>query len=291
MATLTETQRMDIINALREYVGKYPSQNKAAASLRGVSAGTISQILNGKLELISEEMWRNIAAQVIMQQTEGWQVTDTKPFKEILFAMEDCQKYKNVTWVIASAGSGKSTAAKIYQNEHKEVFLVNCSDDMRKTDIVNELSRAVGLGQTDRSTSTRNLLMDIIDEIITMENPLIIFDEGDKLPDRTLQYFITLYNHLEDRCGIVFLSTNYMKRRMTYGLQYNKQGYQEIDSRLGRRFFDVDENTPKEVWMICQANGISDETTIKEIIGETQSCGFDLRRVKKAVHKAKRKNR
>ncbi|MGL4332114.1 MAG: ATP-binding protein, partial [Bacteroidales bacterium] len=153
------------------------------------------------------------------------------------------------------------------------------------------LSRAIGLGQTDKSTSTRKLLMDIIDELVTMDAPLIIFDEGDKLPDRTLQYFITLYNQLEDRCGMIFLSTNYMKRRMTYGLQYNKQGYQEIDSRLGRRFFDVEETNASDVWMICQANGLTDEKTIKAIIEETQSCGYDLRRVKKAVHKAKRKTK
>ena len=43
---------------------KYPSQTKAAGSLKNTSVGTVSNILNGRYENISDEMFRNIASQV-----------------------------------------------------------------------------------------------------------------------------------------------------------------------------------------------------------------------------------
>ena len=45
---MNEKQKEQIRKALRLYVMKYPSQNKAAASLDGTSAGTVSSVLSGK---------------------------------------------------------------------------------------------------------------------------------------------------------------------------------------------------------------------------------------------------
>jgi len=288
MALLNEKQKQEITEALRTYVANYPSQNKASASLSGVSSATISQILNSKIELVSDEMWKNVASQV-MRSSSGWNITETRPFKEIYFALSDAQVYKNVTWVVAPAGSGKTTTATMYKSKHKEVFMIQCSEDMRKNDLVGELATAIGISQTERYSSSRNLLKQVISRVVQMDSPLLIFDEADKLSDKVFQYFITLYNTLEDKAGIIFLSTNYIKRRMTNGLRYNKQGYQELDSRLGRKFFEVDPADAKDIYLICSANNISDDKSIRDIIGEISNCQYDLRRVKKAVHKAKRK--
>lgn len=70
-----------------------------------------------------------------------------------------------------------------------------------------------------------------ISMIAFLNNPLIIFDEGDKLTDSVFNYFISIYNRLEGHSGIVFFSTDYIKRRMENGLRYNKKGYKEINSR------------------------------------------------------------
>lgn len=45
---LTNEQKNEIRELLQNYVGRYPSQNKAANSLIGISAGTVSTILNGR---------------------------------------------------------------------------------------------------------------------------------------------------------------------------------------------------------------------------------------------------
>lgn len=56
---LTKNEKGQIQEYLRQYVSKYPSQNKAAQSLMGTSSATVSSILQGKWENISDDMWRN----------------------------------------------------------------------------------------------------------------------------------------------------------------------------------------------------------------------------------------
>ena len=63
----TNKEKEQITGRLRMYVSKFASQNKAVASMKGTSAGTVSNILNGKWENISEDMWRKVSDQV------GWQ--------------------------------------------------------------------------------------------------------------------------------------------------------------------------------------------------------------------------
>ena len=72
-----------ISESLRAYVAKYPSQTKAAGSLKGVSVGTVSNILNGRYENISDEMFRNVASQVGGVSATGWQIVETGAYQEI----------------------------------------------------------------------------------------------------------------------------------------------------------------------------------------------------------------
>ena len=56
---MTQQEKDTIREALRVYAAKYSSQKKAAASLNGVSAGTLSAVINGKYENISDDMFRS----------------------------------------------------------------------------------------------------------------------------------------------------------------------------------------------------------------------------------------
>jgi DNA transposition AAA+ family ATPase len=286
MNELTLKQKDAIREGLQAYCERYPSQNRAAGSLKGVSAGTVSIILNGKYENISEEMFRNIAAQVSSGSTSGWQIVETKVYKEINVAMSDAQEWRNVTWVVGDAGCGKTTTAQMYARSHGEVFYILCSEDMSKAEFIREIARTIGL-KTDR-LPIRELWDAIIGALIQMESPLMVFDEADKLTDNVFHYFISFYNRLEDKCGIIFLSTDYIKRRMDLGLRHNKQGYNEIHSRIGRKFYELDAASAHDIHAICVANGVSSKAKISEVIKDAESYDFDLRRVKKMIHKVKR---
>ena len=287
MESLSKQEKDIIRENLRAYVAKYPSQNKAVGSLKNVSVGTVSSIMNGKYENISDEMFRNISAQVgYMKKDTGWQIVETTAYQEIWYALDDAQHWRNVTWVVGEAGCGKTTTARIYAGENREVFYILCSEDMKKGDFVREIAHKVGI-KTD-GHNIREIWSLILDDVIQMEAPLLIFDEADKLTEPVFHYFISLYNKLEDKSGVIFMSTDYIKKRIERGLRYQKPGYKEFFSRMGRKYFELEETSATDVYSICMANGLQDKKKIDEVIRDAETCDFDLRRVKKAIHRAKR---
>lgn len=286
MTQMTLEQKNAIREKLMAYVKRYPSQAKAAASLEKTSEGTISALLNGKFDNISDAMFRNILSQIESTRIDGWKLCATAAYKDVETYLQDAQQYQNVSWIVGPAGIGKTTAATIYARNHRNVFMLPCSEDMHKSDFVRELARKIGIrteGQTVRET-----LSSIMGQLVTLDRPLLIFDEGDKLTDSVMYYFISLYNALEDKCGMVFLSTPYIKRRMERGKNADRKGYDELDSRICRRFVDLTPTSEYEVVAICRENGLADESGIRNVINGSADCRYDLRRVKKEVHKQRR---
>jgi MoxR-like ATPase len=285
MKGLTTEMKEQVRSALIAYRSNYPTLNRAAESLQGVSSATVSQLCNGKYELISDEMFVRIATQIGFA-FDSWNLHEGKTFKEITFTLSDAQAYKNVTWIVGDAGCGKTTAAIEYRRTHRNVFYILCSEDMRRSDFVREIAKQVG-APTD-TTNLRDMLENAISMISFLGNPLLVFDEGDKLTDSVFNYFISIYNRLEGHSGIVFLSTDYIKRRMEAGLRYNKKGYKEINSRIGRRFFDVSPTEENDIYAICQANNLTDRSDIEEVLKDAKRSDNDLRRVKRCIHRQKR---
>ena len=285
MKGLTTEMKEQVRSALIAYRSNYPTLNRAAESLQGVSSATVSQLCNGKYELISDEMFVRIATQLGFA-FDSWTLHEGKTFKEITFTLSDAQAYKNVTWIVGDAGCGKTTAAIEYRRTHRNVFYILCSEDMRRSDFVREIAKQVG-APTD-TTNLRDMLENAISMISFLGNPLLVFDEGDKLTDSVFNYFISIYNRLEGHAGIVFLSTDYIKRRMDAGLRYNKKGYKEINSRIGRRFFDVSPTEENDIYAICQANNLTDRADIEEVLKDAKRSDNDLRRVKRCIHRQKR---
>ncbi len=286
---MEESEKKVIVANLKSYIERYPSQNKAAGSLEGISAGTLSSMINGNWSRISDAMWTKVAEQVKptgSASATGWTIVETGAYQEISYAMQDAQEYMNVTWIVGEAGCGKTTTGRLYAEDHKEAFYILCSEDMLKGEFVRTIARKLGI--RSEGYTVRELWQAIIESIIQMESPLIIFDEADKLPESVFQYFISMYNNLEDRCGVVFLSTDYIKRRISNGLRYGRKGYKEIFSRIGRKYFDLEPTSAQDVYAICTANGITSREDIDKIIKEGDGYDFDLRRVKKSVHRMKR---
>lgn len=284
MKTFNFEEKKQIADLLLNYCKRYASQNRAAESLKSVSPATVSAILNGKYESISDEMWRNIASQV-GGDTDGWQVVETNSLSDLLFAMNEAKEWTNTTWCVGASGCGKSTAAKTFVQNNKNAFLILCSEDMHKVDFVKAMAQQVGV--PTNGYSIREMLDMIITQLSNMNEPLLMFDEGDKLTENVFSYFISLYNRLEDKAGMIFLSTSYIQQRMANGLKYNKKGYQEINSRIGRKFFNVNTNNANDIHAICLANGITDKQDIANVIKEVEHYEFDLRRAKKVIAKTK----
>lgn len=69
--------------ALIAYCENYPTRNRAAESLQNVSAATVSQLCNGKYELISDDMFTRIAVQIGLRSIPG-RCTRERPSRKSL---------------------------------------------------------------------------------------------------------------------------------------------------------------------------------------------------------------
>lgn len=281
---MKQTDKQAISAALKEYCDLKGSQNAAAASLRGVSSATVSQILNNNWSLIRDEMWRNIASQ-IGYTGRRWVIVRTRGFNRMTDILTDAKGNSLVFAVTGEAGCGKSESIKTFAREQRNVYHLCCCEYWNRRDFMEEMLSQLAVQPTGYSLS--GMMREIISTVKRRENPLIILDEADKLPDRVLKFFITLYNDLEDRCGLVLCATNFLEKRIRRGVTANRMGYNEIYSRIGRKFIPVDQVNAEDIEAVCRANGVEDGEVIDRIIDE---CDWDLRRVRRLVH-ADRKRR
>lgn len=291
---MKDEKKEQLYAKIADYCEMYHSRNQAANAL-DISAATLSAILNRKWGKVSDIMWSSIEKNInhaggskSLQASDGWKLHKSVAFQELNMTFDEAQNNKQAVWVVGQAGSGKTTAAKAYKVDHRDVFYILCAEDMHKGDFIQELYRAIGAhGQV---TSVRDMFEEVITKLNRMEQPILIFDEGDKLSESVFAYFVSIYNRLEGRCGIVFLSTAHIKRRMSTGLAYNKRGYAEIYSRIGRCFFDLTPATDADVAAIAAINGLSLQQDIKKVVADADRCANDLRRVKETIRRLRRIN-
>lgn len=278
---ITNEQKSRIQHQLDAHCARYSSQNKAANALKGVSVAVISDIRNGKWDRISDDMWRKLESQLVVHGQ--WKVYETSAYSQMSCYLDSCKNDGLVMWVVAPAGTGKSTAAVDFRNKNRNVFILTCSEDMNKTSFIKELAAVIGV-KADCLT-VRETLAAIVKELVRMDRPVLIFDEADKLTDRVLYFYVSLYNALEDKCGMMLLSTHSIKRRMEQGILRQKKGYDELESRIGRQFVPLRPVSSAEVAEICRVNGLNTQEAIQKVTKEAAEVANDLRRVKRSVYK------
>lgn len=275
---MTNEQKQQIADQLRAYCEQKGSQNKAANSLNGVSSATVSKVLSGNWDTIADEMWRSIAGQIGSNKSEGWQLVETRAYKAMTFTLENAQRDSLVMAVIGEAGSGKTEAIKTYAAGGRNVYHLVCSEYWNRRTFMAKVLQS--MGEIYSGTTVADMMDAIVDTLKRKEAPLIVLDEADKLSDQVLYFFISLYNQLEGRCGIIMTATRYLRARIEKGLRLNRKGYAEIYSRIGRKFVELPLPNSEDVAAVCVANGVNDTKAVNKIVDE---CDGDLRRVKRSV--------
>lgn len=260
------------------------SQNKAADKI-GISSALLSQMLNNNWEQISEEKWR-LASAWCQMKTSGWVVVETRNYKIMNEFLSDAQEDSNVYGIIGDTGSSKTISMRTYAAKNKRAYHVVCREYWNRKSFLECL--LTSMGRKSEGLKVGEMMEEVVSQLSSQDCPLIIMDEADKLNDQVLLFFITLYNELEDRCGIVLCATDHLEKRIKRGVRLNKKGYKEIYSRLGRKFIELAPIGSYDITQICTANGVTDKSTIETIVKDSE---LDLRRVERLIHKYTKKAR
>lgn len=273
---MTTKEKTSIKEKLAAYCEQKGSRNRAAKSLNEVSPATISQILSGNWDMISDDMWRNVGAQVGYDRRQ-WAVFPTRGYSKMFRVLGDAQDNSLVMAVIGDAGCGKTEAVRRYTSENRNVYHLCCSEYWNRKLFMAELLQSIGI---DNGGTVGEMMADAVQALKKMDRPLIILDEADKISDQVLYFFISMYNKLEDQCGIILTATDYLEKRIRRGVRNSRKGYKEIFSRIGRKFVSLPLANSSDIMQICIANGITDKADIACIVEDSDS---DLRRVKRLV--------
>ncbi|MFL0089931.1 AAA family ATPase [Tenacibaculum maritimum] len=268
---MEQKEKQKIVDLLTVYIKNKGSQNKAATSLKGVSPGSISQLVNGNWEIIADDMFRKIGNQ-IGYNSLNWQFVNTSNSVFLLQTLEKAKQQQSVITILAVAGSGKSEITKKYAAENSDVIRVECASYWDEKRFLQEILLKMGI------RNPHNRIPQMMEEIIKgVESydtpPQLEFDEVDKLGDSLLYFLITFYNELKWKCSIVLLSTYYFKKRLDDGFRNRRKGYEELLSRFGT-FIEFDPTSAADVRVICEGQGVKDRSIIKII---QKKCQGDLR--------------
>ena len=280
---MTIAHKTEIKDLLSDFISQYPNTAQAVAQLREVSQATVIHVRDGKWDNISDAMWRNIGKQVgwILSATKARQIVETRDFKTMIFYFDLAKSESETFSIIGGSGFGKSCTGDWYANEMKgkNVFHITCAEYWTPRHFLMEILTAMGRNATG---TVYDMMQVIISEMRRMDSPLLILDEIDKLDDKVLRFFITLYNKLNGLVGIVWTATQNIERRLRRGLRLGKTGYEEIFTRIGSTHIELQGTNLEEVTAICAVNNITDREEVNKLYNTYQG---NLRRVRRVILK------
>lgn len=258
------------------------SQAKAA-KLAGINEGALSAVLNGRYQSDDTAIWKKLAIWLDYRSSD-WENAETKNQQRINTLLLEAKMHSQSFALVAPSGSGKSHSLRLFATSNKAVVYVVCGEHMNRIDFVREILNQ--LGKDHRNMTITEMLNLAIKTMLAMDYPMLILDEADKLTDSVFIFYITLFNQLEDNCALVIAATDHLVHRIERGIKYNKKGYAEIHSRIGRVPIELPKTTAKDIELVCAANGVTDPNTVARII---QKSDGDIRRVKRECHIIKTK--
>ena len=269
------TQKQIIANALATLTENI-SQNRLAKKA-GVSSATISQMINGKHALISDEMWLKV--QVSLKIDTDWQIVATKNYGILTSYLKLAKRqFMNLAFS-HHEGSGKSQAFSDFEKTTPNVIYLECATYWSRKNLVRALITQAGL---DEEGNITYLVDRLVDHLQGLKNPVVIIDQADKLSDTSLDLLIDFHNRMNGQCSFIMSGVQALQIRVEKGYKKNKTGYRELYSRFGRKFIQLEKLSKLDCKKICEANGVDDKDTIEHIYNTMDD---DLRILKKEVNK------
>lgn len=249
----------------------------AVARKCNINVGSLSTIMAGKYAANEMAMLQKIAKELDYRE-RNWNIVRTVTnYKQIASVWQDA-KNESMWFAIANpAGSGKSETLTDLFNEDKSgsVILIQAEEWSGRTFLLKLIERTVGShdGGMSYNTTGKNYkslaqLMDIVANYFndkSLEKPVLLIDEADKLKPAALRCLIPIFNRTEDRLGVILSGTENLQTEIAKGVRLHKKGYDELESRFGRTYINLKGMTEQDVAAICAANGLTRKEAISDI--------------------------
>lgn len=187
---------------------------------------------------------------------------DTSAYLLLRILFSDAKHYGMTYGIAINHGLGKTFTALEFMRENEDVFYVKCNENMTRKDLL--MSILTTLGASDIQKSVPQMILQCTYMLQKKAEVLIIVDDADVLSDSVLQQLVLLLNQINE-CGIVIMGNDLLRTRILDGMAKDETGFDEIFKSIGRRFITLGSLGPKDVELVCRANGVSDDEHIDAI--------------------------
>lgn len=277
MINVQKNEILQLIEDEKSRLGSYRSVAKKC----GVSEATISQLRDGSYQAKGDDIYMKIALVLDYDfDDKNWKIaTDTTDFRIIEEVLNDAKNESMFIGVSDNAGCGKTAPSDVYMNRHKKdaVFKINCKEWGARI-FLDKLAREVGAEIPKGYGYSAEFIENIAETIKGMASmkPLIIVDQANSLKPAAICTTIHLFNELEGILGFVILGTENLEFLIKKGVRLNKTGFDEVDSRFGRKYVHLIGATLSDTRKICNVNGITDKELQKHIFNEAEPVNHTI---------------
>lgn len=222
-----------------------------------------------KWHLVSDKKWQSVGVALgFTFSGSAWNYVETTNTAMMLQMLTDAQEHALFLAISHQAGQGKSVSISMYKSADATgaTYVLECEESWSHKLFLQKLATTLGIDIDGLNVSG------LTDEIVAFfkrrsaqVNPILILDEANKLKPSSLRLIIPLYNKLKGEMGLVIVGADDLERHIKSGVKRQVRGYDELDSRLGRKFMHLFGATRDDVNAICAANGITDVQVQTEI--------------------------
>lgn len=276
LTKLQKNEILELIEAEKERLGSY----RAVANKCKISEAAISQLRKGTYAAEGDDIYQTIALALGYEfDTSNWNIAETTNFRIVTEVLQDAKAESMFMGISHKAGSGKTATANEFLRENRRagVFKIDCKEWSGRAFLI-EIVREIG-AEMPKGYASTNALVDCISEAVKRmahQRPVIIIDQANSLKSSALRTFIHIFNQCEDILGLVALGTENLEYEIKRGVRLNKAGYDELDSRFGRKYISLIGSTLADTRKICDANGIPDKDMQKSIFDQCEPSKITL---------------
>lgn len=266
MTNIQKDEILQLIESEKVRLGDYVS----VARKCGISETAISQLRSGKYGAKGDDIYMKIALALGYSfDNSNWNIAvNTTDFRIVAEVLNDAKQESMFLGISDNAGIGKTAPSDIFlsQNRTAGVYKINCKEWAGRAFLLHVLQE-IGAEQPKGYLSVNAMIDSVASTFkkVTHLKPLLIVDQANSLRPSALRTFIHLFNELEDVLGLVIIGTENLEVEIKRGVRLNKKGYDEIDSRFGRRYVHLFGATLADTRKICEINGIEDKALQEEI--------------------------
>ncbi len=267
-----------------------PRTQAQLAKATGVSAASISQLLKGTYPSSPGKHVKALADYVARcrqreeERLDAGQVVATSVFKVVQKVCKRARLMRDIGYVSAVVGTGKTTALKFYAENSPGVYLIEGDPDMSAAVFINELvvlTNATVARANKYSQGTKADRYAAVVHALSGTDSLLILDEADKVRDTTLEYL----RRLSDKAGIGAVLSGTQR---LYAMLANPAAggrFDQLGSRVGFRSQLIKSILEKDSQLMVSAAFEGEDVDLTDEIQAAfwQVCGGSARTLSKLI--------